>query len=55
MSTQKIQITLTPQEVATLSIKGKAMGYSVTKYVKFIIAREVDAIVREYSLYRKTK
>lgn len=43
MNTQKIQITLTPQEIAALSLKSKALGYNVTKYVKFLITKEAHA------------
>lgn len=52
MSTQKIQITLTPQEVASLSIKSKALGYNVTKYIKYIVTREVEEIIEEYPTYK---
>lgn len=45
MLTQKVQITLTPQEVSALSFKGKTLGYNVTKYIKYIITKEAfDAI-----------
>ena len=45
MLTQKVQITLTPQEVNALSFKGKTLGYNVTKYIKYIITKEAfDAI-----------
>jgi hypothetical protein len=40
MQTQKIQITLTPEEVAALAVRAKALGYNVTKYIKFIVSRE---------------
>ena len=52
MHTQKIQITLTPQEVAALSLKGKALGYNVTKYIKFIVSKEVEETVEEYPTYK---
>lgn len=55
MSTQKIQITLTPQEVASLSIKSKALGYNVTKYIKYIVTREVEEIIEEYPTYKMSK
>ncbi len=45
MLTQKVQITLTPEEVNVLSFKGKTLGYNVTKYIKYIVTREAfDAI-----------
>lgn len=55
MLTQKVQITLTPEEVAALSIKGKALGYNVTKYIKFIVSKEVQATVEEYPTYKMSK
>ena len=55
MLSQKIQITLTPQEVAALSIKSKALGYNVTKYVKFIVSKEAVETVEEYPTYKMSK
>ncbi|MDO8496984.1 MAG: hypothetical protein Q7S61_00375 [bacterium] len=43
----KIQITLTPEEVHALSLKGKRLGHDVTKYVKFLITKEAYSIVEE--------
>jgi len=51
MRTQKIQITLTPEEVAALSIRGKALGYNVTKYIKFIISREAFEAVQSIPIF----
>ena len=48
MKTQKIQITLTPQEVAFFAAKGKRLGYNVTKYIKFIVSQEAEEIAKEY-------
>jgi hypothetical protein len=48
MQTQKIQITLTPEEVAALAMRGKTLGYNVTKYVKFIVSREAFEAVESY-------
>lgn len=45
MLTQKIQITLTPEEIAVLSLKGKRLGYNATKYVKFLIMKEAYSVV----------
>ncbi len=55
MLSQKIQITLTPQEVAALSIKSKALGYNITKYVKFIVSKEAVEAVEEYPTYKMSK
>lgn len=45
MNTQKIQITLTPQEIAALSYKSKSLGYNVTKYIKFLVMKEAHSVV----------
>lgn len=52
MITQKIQITLTPEEVVALSVKSKALGYNVTKYIKFIVSKEAQEVVEDYSTYK---
>ena len=48
MFTQKVQITLTPEEVAALSFKGNTLGYNVTKYIKFIITKEAFETVEDF-------
>lgn len=45
MQTQKIQLTLTPEEITALSFKGKALGYNVTKYVKFLVMKEAYSVI----------
>lgn len=45
MQTQKVQITLTPEEVAALSLKSTALGYKVTKYIKFIVMKEAYSVI----------
>ena len=52
MQTQKVQITLTPEEAAALSFKGKTLGYNVTKYIKFIITKEAFETVEAYPEYK---
>ncbi|PIV08755.1 hypothetical protein COS52_01090 [Candidatus Roizmanbacteria bacterium CG03_land_8_20_14_0_80_39_12] len=52
MLTQKVQITLTPEEVAALSIKSKALGYNVTKYIKFIVSSKAQEVVEHYPTYK---
>ncbi|PIQ71511.1 hypothetical protein COV87_03000 [Candidatus Roizmanbacteria bacterium CG11_big_fil_rev_8_21_14_0_20_37_16] len=52
MQTQKIQITLTPEEVAALAIRGKTLGYNVTKYVKFIVSREAFETVESFPVFK---
>lgn len=36
----KLQITLTDQEAELLSDKASSLGYDVTKYAKFVLAKE---------------
>ena len=45
MLTQKIQITLTPEEINALSLRAKLFGYSPTKYIRFLVAKEVSSII----------
>jgi len=52
MQTQKIQITLTPEEVAALAMRGKTLGYNVTKYVKFIVSREAFEAVQSFPIFK---
>ncbi len=41
----KLQITLTDQETQLLAMRGGSMGYDVTKYVKYVLAREaIDGV-----------
>lgn len=51
MQTQKIQITLTPEEVSALSFKSRSLGYNVTKYVKFIVMKEASSVVENYPIF----
>jgi hypothetical protein len=55
MQTQKIQITLTPEEVAALAVRAKALGYNVTKYIKFIVSREAFEAVQSISVLEMGK
>ncbi|KKQ24993.1 MAG: hypothetical protein US40_C0004G0031 [Candidatus Roizmanbacteria bacterium GW2011_GWC2_37_13] len=52
MQTQKIQITLTPEEVIALALRGKTLGYNVTRYIKFIVSREAYEAVESYPTIR---
>jgi len=45
MLTQKIQLTLTSEEINALSLKAKLLGYSPTKYIRFLVAKEVSSII----------
>jgi hypothetical protein len=48
----KIQITLTPQETTLLSLQGQSLGYDVTKFVKFLISREVYNFAAKIPTYK---
>ena len=48
----KLQITLTDQEVDLLSRKAAYLGYDVTKYAKFILAREADEMVNNVPSFK---
>ncbi len=41
----KLQITLTKQEEELLSSKAGILGYDVTKYVKYLLAREAISAI----------
>lgn len=44
----KLQISLTDQETQLLSMRAAVLGYDVTKYAKFILAKEaVEQITSE--------
>jgi hypothetical protein len=48
----KLQITLTDQEVNLLSSRATYLGYDVTKYAKFVLAREAEDVLKSVSSYR---
>ena len=43
----KLQISLTDQEASLLSQRAASLGYDVTKYAKFILAREAEDALRD--------
>lgn len=51
----KIQVTLTPQETTLLALQGQSLGYDVTKFVKFIISREVYNFAAKIPTYKMSK
>ena len=56
MQMQKIQITLTPEEIMALSLAGKRLGYNATKYIKFLVMKEAYSVadsVPSFPLTRK--
>lgn len=42
----KLQITLTDQEAGLLADKAANLGYDVTKYAKFVLAREAEEVLK---------
>lgn len=55
MQPQKIQITLTSEETAALSLKGKALGYNVTKFIKFLVTQEAYSIIESIPSFIMSK
>ncbi|MCL4390360.1 MAG: hypothetical protein M1484_05210 [Patescibacteria group bacterium] len=51
----KIQITLTPQETTLLAVQGQALGYDVTKFVKFLVSREVYNLASKIPTYKMSE
>jgi len=43
----KLQITLTDEENQLLAMRATALGYDVTKYAKFLLAREAIDHLKE--------
>lgn len=51
MDTQKVQITLTPQETTALMVKAKTLGYNVARFIKFLVSREALSIIESIPVY----
>lgn len=51
----KIQLTLTPQETTLLALQGQSLGYDVTKFVKFLVSREVYSFSSKIPTYKMSK
>ena len=47
----KIQLTITPQELEILRFKASSLGYNVTKYIKFLISRETFSFIERVPEY----
>lgn len=48
----KIQLTLTQEETQLLSIRAKALGYSITKYVRFMIMKTAhEELMNKFPLF----
>lgn len=53
--TQKIQLTLTPQEMQILALKGQGLGYDPVKFIKFLISQEVYNFVTNIPTYQMSE
>lgn len=51
----KVQLTFTEQEADILSQKASEFGYSVTKYIKLLLGREVLEISEKYPIIKMSK
>lgn len=51
----KVQLTLTPEEQYILAEKASRIGYSVTKYIKLLLGKEVLSSVEEYPVIQLSK
>ncbi len=53
--TQKVQLTLTPQEMQILALKGQGLGYDPVKFIKFLISQEVYNFVTNIPTYQMSE
>lgn len=51
----KVQLTLTPQEAMILDSHAGRIGYSVTKFIKLLIGKQVLSLVDEYPTFSLSK
>jgi len=51
----KVQLTFTSEETNILASKAAQLGYSVTKYVKLLVGREVLHELEKYPTYQLSK
>lgn len=51
----KVQLTLTKEENDLLSLRAAALGYDVTKYIKFLISREASAVAADIPTFQMSK
>lgn len=47
----KLQITLTDEENQLLAMRATALGYDVTKYAKFLLAKEAIDSLKEIPVF----
>ncbi len=50
----KLQITLTDQETQLLSMRAAVLGYDVTKYAKFVLAKDAIEEVASVPTFEAT-
>lgn len=50
----KLQITLTDQEMNLLASKAAYLGYDVTKYAKFVLAKVADETLNNVPVFKAT-
>ena len=51
----KLQLTLTDEEVRLLTRKAAFLGYDVTKYVKFVLAREAEDVLKNTQVFKASQ
>ena len=48
----KVQLTLTPEETTVLQSKAQQLGYSVAKFIKLLIGREVLETIEQHPVIK---
>jgi len=51
----KLQISLTDQENELLALKAQGLGYDVTRYAKFVLAREAESALNIIPVLKASK
>ena len=51
----KVQLTFTPEEATILGTKASQLGYSITKYIKLLVGREVLKETENYPTFALSK
>ena len=51
----KLQITLTPQETVALGYGASNLGYSLTKFVKFLLGQKAVEVSNSIPVYQMSK
>ena len=51
----KVQLTLTNEEMNALLLKASKLGYDVTKYIKYLIASEAFSIIEDIPTFSLSK